>query len=45
MVHTYTDNITSLKGIIERINNNHSSAYEMLLKNLDFLTDTKYVYQ
>lgn len=51
MVHTYerwhsiySDNIFNLKGAIERLSNDQSQAFSILEKNLNLLTDMRYVY-
>ncbi|GEP90751.1 hypothetical protein CTE07_23960 [Chitinophaga terrae (ex Kim and Jung 2007)] len=40
----YNDNIFNLKGAIERLSNDQSHAFGILEKNLNLLTDMRYVY-
>lgn len=40
----YNDSIINLKGAIERLGTDQSRAFGILEKNLDLLTDMKYVY-
>jgi len=40
----YNDNIFNLKGAIERLTNDQSQAFSILEKNLNLLTDMRYVY-
>lgn len=41
---TYSSSILDLKGAIERLSRDQSPAYKLLEKNLDLLTDMRYVY-
>jgi site-specific DNA recombinase len=41
---TYSNSIIDLKGAIERLSKNQNLAYTILEKNLDYLTDMRYVY-
>lgn len=40
----YNDNILNLKGAIDRLSNDQSHAFSILEKNLNYLTDMRYVY-
>lgn len=42
---TYSGNIIGIKGVMERINNGQDCAFDILNKNLDLLTDMKFVYE
>jgi len=42
---TYNDTILNLKGSIDRLGKDQSRAFGILEKNLDLLTDMKYVYK